>query len=240
MNHQRAIKLKNISAVVCLMLALPLAAEEQAVDLKMALPTLQTAEKPEFLDKVWRLQDYELIGLVLKEGDTDLLKYFKIKLGNAPVDEFKSKVSVLFLRAPEKFWNGVPPSSGSGTIDFSARRAILEVLAENLGEENLSLEDIDDSEERKTLADKLEKAIGVKLPQIFSDEIMHSPRNNLRGNNLDGRFQTESANRANQKEETQENVDETKQSNLLWIVAGVLVVGILAMLLKVWMGRSVR
>ena len=229
--------------VACLILALPLAAEEQSVDLKMVLPTLQTAEKPEFLDKVWKLQDYELMGHVLKEGDADLLKYFKIKLGNAPDDEFKSKVSVLFLRAPEKFWDGVPPSSGSGTIDFSVRRAILEVLAENLDEENLSLEDIDNSEERKTLADKLEKAIGVKLPQIFSDEIMHSQRdsrNNFRGNKVDGRFQTKSAIRANRKGETQENVDETKQSNLPEIIAGVLLLGILALLFKVWIGRSAR
>src|SRR5690606_30311826 len=38
----------------------------------------------------------------------------------------------------------------------------------NLDDESLSIEDLNTSEERKILADKLERSLGEKLPQIFS------------------------------------------------------------------------
>lgn len=236
MDHQQVISMKKILTLACLMFALPLKAEDQAMDLTRNILTLKNSEKPKFIDEAWKNQDYELVGRVLKEGDADLLKYLKIKLGNASSDEFKSKVCVLYLRAPEKFWNGSPPYSGTGTIDFAARRAILEVLTRNL-EENLALENFNSSVERRILADKLEKSLGVKLPQFFSeDENLQGKsggdsRENKRDNNSE-----QSTHRMNQKGEVEEEITEKKKSNLPWIIVGVLIVEII-LLLRVFKGK---
>ena len=148
-------------------------------------------------------------------------------------------MSVLCLRAPENFWNGSPPSTGSGVIDFAARRAILDTLSSNL-EEDVSLEDFNNREERLNLAAKLEKSLGLQLPKIFPKERMDSnreSRDSIRESDLDNRRNRELSSRSNGKSQNQGEIVESKKSSLPWIIAGVLIIGILLLLLNTFKGK---
>ena len=96
-----------------------------------------------------------------------------------------------------------------------------------------------------SLANKLRQDGGIASlpPQKISLESLKNEQgkereNRLRGNNPDNLGKREISSRSDEKSQRQEEIAELKKSSLPWIIAGVLLVGILFLVLKTFKSKS--
>lgn len=66
---------------------------------------------------------------------------------------------IVVLRAPQYFWSGSPPSSGSGTIDFAVRRVVFETLLAKTIVEKTDFKRLEEKLTRFSWATELEAAL---------------------------------------------------------------------------------
>jgi hypothetical protein len=230
MDHQQNKKLKLAALAILFTFAVPLKGEEKAIELKNAISTLEQSEMPGFIDKLWALQDDELFSHVLKEANSDLSKYFKNKLGLMKPSEARDKIVILVLRAPQRYWVGNPPSSGSGSIELAMRRSVIETITTKLVDydDELSFEDLNKEEKRLLWASKIEEAIASDSTRTSNSESETSKSLKTSETHQAGQGDTkiDSGN-------TEAKPDE-ESTRLRWIIAAVvlLLAGIILFLFK--------
>lgn len=169
-------------------------------------------------------------------------------------DHLRNHGSLFELRSSpeESFEEG---SMGQRALDFFLELKGLDkwyldvfivAALEKSGSSNVSPDLIEYFESKPdSLANKLRQDGGIASlpPQKISLESLKNEQgkereNRLRGNNPDNLRKQELSSRSDEKSQRQEVIAEPKKFNLPWIIAGVLLVGILVLLFKMFRGKS--
>ena len=214
------------------------------------------SEKEILSQKVILSKRIDLILALLEESKTQPFLAEKIK--KLPEDEFKATIIASSLKENDLWVEKQKVNKGDQmTMMISLCES---TLAHYFPDDPVSWAEFSNENAREMLATSLikvlngdviskrDKSLYPSLPshepsvesdlsfeEGWSDGEKKKPKNRLRESNLDDRKNRKPAPRSNEKSQLQ---SEQKESNLPWIIAGVLLVGIFALLLKAFKSKS--
>lgn len=155
-------------------------------------------------------------------------------------DQAQDYVTLSLLREQIKPWKWANPdtpqvlSGGMGAAYLSYADKCIKVLKKHFPNHSYSLDNFKDRDLRIMLAKKLETELGLELPEIGNEQ-----NKAVQGPKKDHpQLPTSDDNQEIAKRDQDEFVEEESNSDLLWMIIGVLLLGVFCLSFKILRGRT--
>ena len=227
--------------------SLSLQGEEVSNDVDINLANLEEqskeattgAERAALGEKIASSKD---VNLILASLSTSLSGAVLAECFKSEDNDFEIKLVILILRSDLKAWewantNKPQVLSGGMAVDYMGyAKPCIKILQKNFPGEEFLIENFRIKNKRHEFANRLEIALGKK-PRINSESPPETDRGNGGSQTSHQKIIQHKISKPNFVEEKTPE-PEQKPTRLPWIIAGVLLVGILALLFKIFKSKS--